>query len=206
MVGPLSPRVRELGAMLEALVPVRFPNDIWSLVWSKEVYMGQVVFSALVDAPIQETLAVERWARVAGAIVKEGVGIADVNGIALDDLDYFQPRLYRGNAPEDTRALIGMIQHAAWLLHKDQDPTRHVSRKRGGSGMWWDIVYRKRKSETEAQKGKLIAYGRAKGADTRLTERLCEMICEVEEGKRPLGPQNLAELEAYVSAIGKALP
>ena len=206
MSGPRSPRLRALAGMLESLVPVRLPDDIWSLIWSKEVYMGQVVFSALIDAPIQDTLAQERWARVAGAILREGVGIADANGVVLEDLDFFRPDLYRAETLEATREAIAMIRHAAWLLHKDQDPTRHVSRKRGGSGMWWDIVYRKRKSETEAQKGKLIEYGRSCGADTRLTERLRDMICEIEDGRRALGEHNLAELEAYVSATGKALP
>ena len=67
-------------------------------------------------------------------------------------------------------------------------------------------MYRKRKSETETHKSKLIAYGREKGADTRLTEMLMHMIMEIEVGKRELGFHNYDELEAYVNDIGRALP
>ncbi|MFT8247140.1 ketopantoate reductase family protein [Roseomonas sp. BN140053] len=203
--GADTPRLRELTAMLESLTGVQVSQDIWAQIWSKEVYSNQVVFSALVDARIHETLGVERYARIAGAVVREGVEIADANGIQLEAFDFFDPDNYRPRTAADTQKLIDNIKHAIWLLKKDQDPNKHQFRKKG-SGMWWDIVYRKRKSETEAHKSKLIAYGKAAGADTRLTQKLMEMIVEIEEGKRQLGFHNYDELEAYVASIGRALP
>ena len=205
MDGSDTPRLRELTAMLESLTGVQVSRNIWGQIWAKEVYAGQIVFSALVDARIHQTLGVERWARLAGAVVGEGVGIAEANGIELEAFDFFDPALYRPKTPEETRKLIAKINNAIWLLRKDQDPAKHTFKKQG-SGMWWDIVYRKRKSETEAQKSKLIAYGKAKGADTRLTEKMCGMIYEIEDGRRQLGFHNYEELEAYAAEIGKTLP
>jgi ketopantoate reductase len=191
--------------MLESLTKVTLSDNIWGQIWAKQVYAGQIIFSALVDARIHETLGNERWARVAGAVVGEGVRIAEANGIELEAFDFFDPVLYKPQTPEDTEKLMAKIRNAIWLLRKDQDPNKHKFKKQG-SGMWWDIVYRKRKSETEAQESKLIAYGKAKGADTRLNEKMASMIYEIEAGTRPLGFHNYEELEAYVASIGKALP
>jgi 2-dehydropantoate 2-reductase len=205
MNGADTPRLRELTTMLETLTKVVVSSNIWGQIWAKQVYANQVIFSALVDARIHETLGVERYARIAGAVVREGIGIAAANGIELEAFDFFDPVAYQPKTAEDTQKLIANINTAIWLLRKDQDPTKHQFKKQG-SGMWWDIVYRKRKSETEAQNTRLVAYGQAKGADTRLIEKMSSMIYEIEDGKRQLGFHNYIELEAYVAEIGKTLP
>jgi 2-dehydropantoate 2-reductase len=205
MDGAETPRLRTITEMLESLTNVQLTNSIWSQIWAKEVYFGQVVFSALVDAPIHDTLGVERYARIAGSIVREGLGIAAACGITLKPFDFFDPAVYQPSTPEETQRLLANINNAVWLLRKDQKPSEHRFRKQG-SGMWWDIVYRKRKSEVEAMQGKLVGYGDAAGADTRLNAKLCQMIYEIEEGKRALGFHNFDEMEAYVASIGKTLP
>lgn len=204
MDGTDTPRLRTLTEMLSALTQVQVSSNIWGQIWSKEVYSAQVVFSALVDAPIRETLGVERYARIAGAVVREALEIADANGIAVEAFDFFDPANYRPQTPADTRRLLDNINHAIWLLKKDQTGGYQFRKK--GSGIWWDIVYRNRPSEVGASNGKLIDYGRAKGADVRLNEKLCAMIYEIERGERPLGLHNYDELEAFVAACGKALP
>lgn len=205
MDGSDSPRLRELASMLESLTKVVVSKDIWAQIWSKEVYSNQVVFSALADARIHETLGNERYARVAGAIVREGVEIAQANGIVLEPFDFFDPKNYQPKTSADTQRLLDNIKHAIHLLRKDQDPNKHVFKKKG-SGIWWDIVYRKRASETGTHKSKLIDYGKKAGADTRLTQKLMDMILEIEAGKRQLGFHNFDELEAYTASIGRALP
>ncbi len=205
MNGETTPRLRELAALLEALTSVQLSNNIWGQIWAKEVYSAQVVFSALVDAPIAESLGNERYARVAGAVVREALGIAEACGITVEAFDFFDPANYRPQTAADTRKLIENINHAIWLLKKDQQPRQHAFVKKG-SGIWWDIVYRKRASEVRSSSGKLVEYGRSAGADVRLNERLNAMIYEIEDGERELGFHNYAELEAYVAALGKALP
>jgi 2-dehydropantoate 2-reductase len=205
MSGALTPRLLELAGLLGALTEVQLSDNIWGQIWAKEVYSAQVVFSALADAPIRETLGVERYARVAGAVVREALEIAEANGIAVEAFDFFDPANYKPTTAADTAKLLANINHAIWLLKKDQKPSEHRFRKQG-SGIWWDIVYRNRPSEVRASNGKLVAFGRAKGADVRLNDRLCTMIYEIEEGRRSLGFHNFDELEAYVHEIGKALP
>jgi len=206
MNGEMTPRLREIGDALSALTEVQYSDRIWGQIWAKEVYSAQVVFSALADAPIRQTLGQERYARLAGAVVKEALEIADANNIEIQAFDFFDPANYRVKTAEDTEKLIANVNHAIWLLKKDQDnkPTHNFKKK--GSGIWWDIVYRKRPSETRAFAGKLIEYGKKAGADTRLNEKLTAMIYEIEDGKRELSFQNYDELEAYAASIGKTLP
>lgn len=205
MDGSKSERLLELGGMLESLTNVQLSYNIWGQIWAKEVYAQQVIFSALADARIHETLGVERYARVAGAVVREALQIAEANGIVVEPFDFFDPANYRPQTPADTQKLLANINHAIWLLRKDQKPQQHNFRKKG-SGIWWDIVYRQRPSEVSAMSGELIAYGQQAGADTRLVEKLASMIYEIERGQRKLGFHNYDELEAYVKAVGKELP
>lgn len=200
-----TPRLLELANMLESLTNVQLSHNIWGQIWAKEVYSQQVVFSALADARVHETLGVERYARIAGAAVREALEIAEKNGIAVEAFDFFDPANYKPQTPADTRKLIDNINHAIWLLKKDQKPQGHEFKKRG-SGIWWDIVYRKRPSEVGDMSSHLVRYGKEAGADTRLVEKLSGMILEIERGERQLGFHNYDELEAYIRSIGKELP
>ncbi len=205
MTGERTARLVELAENLSALTEVQLSDNIWGQIWAKEVYSAQVVFSALVNAPVTESLGVERYARVAGAVVREALEIAEANGITVEAFDFFDPANYKPQSPEETQKLLDNIHHAIWLLKKDQKPQAHAFKKKG-SGIWWDIVYRNRPSEVRSSNGKLIAFGERVGADTRLNAKLCEMIYEIEGGQRELGFHNYDELEAYVTGIGKALP
>ena len=204
MDGSSSERVATLATMLESLTTVQLSHNVWGQIWAKEVYSAQVVFSALVDAPISQSLGDERYARIAGAVVREALDIATACGIEVEAFDFFDPANYRPQTAADTRKLIANIDHAIWLLKKDQT-SEHRFKKRG-SGIWWDIVYRNRPSEVRSSNGKLVEYGREAGADVRLNARLNDMIYEIEAGTRELGFHNYDELEAYVASLGKALP
>ena len=198
--------LKQIGDALTALTEVQYSDHIWGQIWAKEVYSAQVVFSALADAKIRDTLGVERYARIAGAVVKEALEIADANGIEVQAFDFFDPANYRVKTAADTKKLLANVDHAIWLLKKDQDNKPAHNFKKKGSGIWWDIVYRKRPSETRAFAGKLIEYGNKAGADTRLNQKMTSMIYEIEDGTRQLGFHNFDELEAYAATIGKTLP
>ena len=138
--------------------------------------------------------------------MREALEIAEANGVTVEAFDFFDPTNYKPETPEDTQKLIDNINHAIWLLKKDQDKKKQHAFKKKGSGIWWDIVYRNRLSEVRASNGKLVDYGEAVGADTRLNQKLCNMIYEIEAGERELGFHNFDELGAYVKELGKELP
>jgi 2-dehydropantoate 2-reductase len=203
--GKPSKRVVELASMLAALTQVEISSNIWGQIWSKEVYNNQVVCSALANAPLSETLATPRIARLAGALVREAVAVAHAEGVTLEAFRFFTPEFYDPKTPAETERLVAHIGEAAWLLRKDQQNRTHVFKKRG-SGTWWDIKVRKRKSEVAWRNGRIVERGRAAGVDVRLTEKLCSMIYEIEAGTRDFSLANYDELEAYTASVGRQLP
>jgi 2-dehydropantoate 2-reductase len=205
MNGEVSERVTTLAKMCEALTDVDISRNIWGMIWSKEVYNNQVVCSALANAPLAETLGTPRIARLAGALVREAIGVAKAEGVKLEPFRFFDPALYDPRTPEHSQRLVDHIGQAAWLLRKDQNPSKHQFKKKG-SGTWWDIKVRKRKSEVGWRNERIAQRGRAAGVDMRLTEKLCAMIHEIEDGKREFSFANYDELEAYTASIGRSLP
>lgn len=68
------------------------------------------------------------------------------------------------------------------------------------SGIWRDLAVRKRRTEVDAQLGVAVIQGRACGIEMPLTERLIELIHEIENGTRPQGIGALEALAAVVQS------
>ena len=71
--------------------------------------------------------------------------------------------------------------------------------------MWWDIVYRKRPSETRWITGALVERAQDHGLSVPLNTTMAEMVYEIERGERPLGWHNLDELAALAAELGEPL-
>jgi 2-dehydropantoate 2-reductase len=69
------------------------------------------------------------------------------------------------------------------------------------SGTWRDLAVRKRKTDTSAQLSPVVALAAENGLGTPLTERLIELIGDIEEGRREQGPETLAAFEATRAAL-----
>jgi len=69
------------------------------------------------------------------------------------------------------------------------------------SGIWRDIAVRKRRTETDAQLGPIVALGAEVGVPTPLVSRLIQLMHEVEDGKRAQSHETLDLLRA-VSSLG----
>ena len=76
---------------------------------------------------------------------------------------------------------------------------RPAHRLKKRTGIWRDLVVRKRKTEVDYHIGELVRRGRARGMTMPLNAALWEMIHEIEEGKRPMAPENLRELERIMT-------
>jgi 2-dehydropantoate 2-reductase len=87
--------------------------------------------------------------------------------------------------------------------HQGKDPHEYV---KIASGVWWDIVYRYRPSETPGLTGAVVDKARECGVPVPLNEKLVEMIYEIEGGQRSMGWENLEELDTYRQELGLELP
>ena len=154
--------------MLESLTKVTVSKDLRAQIWSKEVYSAQVVFSALAGRHVSTRRSASSATRDRRRGREGGAGDRRANGIDVAGFRFLRSRQLPPKTAADTSE--APRQRQPRNLAPEEGPGRQADPrfKKKGSGIWWDIVYRKRPSEVRSSKSKLIAYGKKAGADTRL--------------------------------------
>ena len=188
--GRITPRVRELAALLSAVEETPVTDNIWGYKWAKLIYGALLFATALVDAHVYEV--VERSPGVKDALVSivgEGIAVADKAGVRVLPFDEFDPAWYRAALAGDTAARDRAM--AAIAAHYRQ----HTKTK---TGIWRDLAVRRRKTEVDGQLGMLARKGEALGVATPLTRRLAELIRDLEDGRRQMDWSNLDPLVTLV--------
>jgi 2-dehydropantoate 2-reductase len=204
--GTKSPRVRWLKEAFEKLTDTYISTNIVGEIWGKQCYFSQITLTALVDAPIHHVLDVEKYRRLGIILVGEVLDVAAAAGISIPATVSFDPSLYRPKTAEDMRRINDYWDGYLNVLsrHSENDPHQYV---KTASGVWWDIVYRKRPSETrKGLTGTMVEKARQYNVPVPLNERLVEMIYQIESGERISGWENLDELDDYRQELGLDLP
>lgn len=199
--------VREVERLLSYLTTVKVTSNIVGRIWTKQCYMSQIVMTALVNASVNDVIQMMRYRLLGIALVREAISVADRAGVTLEADDYFQPEFIRQRSlaarREQAKHLQALIDHFA-LRDEEPAPTNYQFVKKG-SGMWWDIVYRRRRSETAGITGGILERARELGVPTPLNSALVAMITEIEEGQRQQSWDNLDELAKIAEAHGETL-
>jgi len=188
--GRITPRVRELAALLSAVEETPVTDNIWGYKWAKLIYGALLFATAVVDAHVYEV--VERSPGVKDALVSivgEGIAVADKAGVRVLAFDEFDPAWYRAALAGDVAARDHAM--AAIAAHYRQ----HTKTK---TGIWRDLAVRKRKTEVDGQLGMLARKGEALGVAMPLTRRLAELIRDLEDGRRQMDWSNLDPLVTLV--------
>jgi 2-dehydropantoate 2-reductase len=207
IAGGITDRSREAGRLLGIGPNVcEVLDDIMGRVWTKHVYSSHVLVTSLVDGSVVEVLGDERVQLLGGAGVREGLKVADAAGVTIQHDEWFNPDLYRVETAEDTERLLVMYRRLAEHLggHQRKPAPGGYQYVKKASGIHWDIVYRKRKSE--AQYVSIAMEAKEYGIPVPLNDRILEMIGEIEDGKRQLGMHNITELTEDAERLGIALP
>jgi 2-dehydropantoate 2-reductase len=118
-------------------------------------------------------------------LVAEGMGVAEAEGIRLEAFDEFDPAWYRAGRAGDAAA-VARAMAAISRFYRSHTKTK--------TGIWRDLVVRKRKTEVEAHLGATLALAGRRGLRIPLTRRLLELIGEIETGRRPMAWANLDDL------------
>ncbi len=206
--GSSTPRLEEVHRLLSLLTTTNVTSNIVGRIWTKQCYMSWIVMSAMVDAPIVDVLRPVRNRMLGVAVVRETLPIAEQSGVTLERDRYFQPEMLSRRDADARRqqsdVIQGLIDH---FDHRSNEPAArdgyHYVKQ--GSGMWWDIVYRKRPSETRWITGALVDRAQDLGLSVPLNTAMAEMVYEIERGERPLGWENLDELAALAASHGEPL-
>jgi len=186
--GRMSDRVQGLAKLLAVVAPTEVTDNVLGYTWAKHVYGALLVATAVVDAHVYEV--VERSPAVQQmlvALVVENMRTAEAAGIRLEPFDEYAPADYRAAARGDLAAR----QRAMEIIARHY--RQHTKTK---TGIWRDLVVRRRKTEVGALLGATVAKARTLGLGMPLTERLIAMIEDLELGRRAMSWNNIDELVA----------
>jgi 2-dehydropantoate 2-reductase len=186
--GKTTPRIKEIHELMKTFDQraVLTPN-IWGYLWSKLAYGALLFATALTNDSIADCLAERRFRPVLIALAREVVTIATAAKIKLEPFDGFDPRAFLPDSGPAAEASLDAL-----VTHNRRSAKSH-------SGIWRDLAVRKRKTEVEAQLGPISVTAEKLGLRAPLTRRTADLIHDIEDGRRPLSWDTLAEL-------AKALP
>jgi len=181
--GETTPRIQEIHRLLQVFdkKAILTPN-IWGFLWSKLAYGALLFATALTNESIADCLAERRFRPVLIALAREVVTIATAAKITLEPFDGFDPRAFLPNSGPAAEASLDAL-----VVHNRRSAKTH-------SGIWRDLAVRKRKTEVEAQLGPISVTAEKLGLKAPLTRRTADLIHDIEDGRRPLSWDTLAEL------------
>lgn len=182
--GRLTPRLERIRQVLSAWGEVKRTENIFGYLWGKQGYGAMLFATALTNESMGDCIDQHRGLMV--AIAREVLAVAQALGVKVLGFDGYDPDLYlAGDWAQITQSLDRLVAIRA------KDEKKH-------SGIWRDLVVRKRRTEVDAQPGMVLAEGRRLGLQLPLLEAIVRLIHEVEDDLRPLSTENLKELEALL--------
>jgi 2-dehydropantoate 2-reductase len=182
--GSLTPRVREMHALLKQFEPdAELTTDIWAYLWGKLGYGALLFATALTNESIADALASERHLPVFRALGEEVMRVAAAKGVRPRGFNGFDPAAFQPGA-------------GAGALNASIDAMVAFNRgsAKSHSGIWRDLAVRKRKTEVDAQIGIIAEIGREVGVPTPALGKLIALIHAIEDGRKPLAWSTLDEM------------
>jgi 2-dehydropantoate 2-reductase len=182
--GTVTARLRGLHARIQAFEPDAIITEhIWSYLWGKLGYGSLLFAQATGQLGIADCLArpelLPLWRELAGEVVQ----VALAEGIEPRGFNGFDPAAFGHGTTED-RARDSV---AAMVAFNRPNAKTH-------SGVWRDLAIRRRRTEVDAHVASVVHIGCRHGIACPKLASLVAMIHEIEDGKRPLSDDNLAEL------------
>jgi 2-dehydropantoate 2-reductase len=184
--GKITDRLQQISALLNKAMLTRITDNLWGYKWSKVCYGALLVATALVDEPVYEiVLRSKRIQEMLVALVCELLEVARAYQIKIEAFDEFFPKLFWEALEGDQESLVKAMDVIA---------NHYKSQTKGKTGIWRDLAVKKRKTEVDVLIGGVVRKGEAVGLQCPMTQRLIELIHEIEDGRCSMKWENLDEL------------
>ena len=184
--GRTTPRLEELHrAFLDFDDRAIMTANIWGFLWGKLGYGAQLFATALTNDSIADALANPAYRDLYIEIAREVMRVARARRITPEGFNGFDPHAF---APDAERGIAQRSLDEMVAFNRKSAKTH--------SGIWRDIAVRKRRTETDAQLGPIVALGAEAGVPTPMVSRLIALMHEVEDGRRPQSHEALDQLKA----------
>ena len=188
--GRITPRLEAIATGIRRWGKVTITDNIWGYLWAKLGYANMLFATAVVDADMADVI--ERYPALAVELATEAYEVAAAEGIRPEPFDAVEPALYFPRAGRNQAAIDQAIARLT-ALQRTNEKTR--------SGIWRDLAVRRRKTEVDQQIGLVAKIGASRGLALPLTNRLVEMIHQLENGQRDRGWANVIELDDLRRAV-----
>ena len=178
--GRTTPRLEQLHAMLDAVIPSEITDNIIGVLWSKLTYTCYGYYGSLANTSMVESCAGADDRRLLVDFLGEVVAVGTAAGARFIALREYNPPDLHPDKPVDARMAI--INHYAesWRSDDLKGPLRQLL---NGTRL-----------EVEFTLGHVVRESARLGLSTPLCDNLLTMLLELESGKRQLGVDNYAEL------------
>jgi 2-dehydropantoate 2-reductase len=185
--GRSTPRVLGMVSILRSafLDNTRITDNIWGYLWGKMGYASMLFATATVDETMADVLADPDNGPLLANLAAEVIRTADAEGIRCEGFDGYDPAAMRFGTPRRRGPIRESLDRLAEFNR------RSLKQK---SGIWRDLVVRRRRTEVDAQLGVVLEVARGHGVRLPLNAALVEIIHDLEAGRRSLVPANLDEL------------
>lgn len=180
MDGTVSARVRELAADLGAWGPVEVTGNVAGYLWAKLGFGAMLTATALADDAMGDLL--DRHRPAGHALAREVLAVAAAEGVTLEPFDAFEPSAYAADPAKSDAATDRLV---AWL--RTQTKTR--------SGIWRDIVVRRRPTEVPTQYGPVVAAAERHGVEVPVLRALLAQLAEVEADASTMSESRIERLD-----------
>jgi 2-dehydropantoate 2-reductase len=183
--GQITPRLEQLRELLAGWGEVELTENIWGYLWGKLGYGNMLYATALADTSMAD--AIDRYRPLMVELAAEVYEVADRLGVRPEPFDAVTPALYYPRVGRDPEALERALDGLVARRRADQKQR---------SGIWRDIMVRRRRTEIDNQIVPIVAHADALGLPLPLTRRLVELIHALEEGRAAPDWAHLDDLEA----------
>ncbi len=182
--GSLTPRLEYLRSILTAWGDVAITKNIWGYLWGKLGYANMLFATALADASMADVI--DRYRLLMVELAAEVYEVADRLGIRPEPFDAVEPALYYPRVGRDESAVMQSLDMLVERRRRDQKQR---------SGIWRDIMVRRRRSEIDNQLVPIVHHGATLNLAMPLTHQVIERIHALEEGSAAPSWNHLEDLE-----------
>lgn len=181
MSGAASDRVATLVADLQSWGPARATDNVPGYLWAKLAFGAMLTTTALADAPMAALIDAHR--PLMHTVTGEVLAVATALGVRLEPFDAFTPADYLPDADEDARQ-AATDRLVAWLSGQTKNR----------SGIWRDIVVRRRPTEVPHHYRPVLALAERHGVPVPVLRAVLDRLAQVESGRTAMSERLLGEL------------
>jgi 2-dehydropantoate 2-reductase len=178
--GRKTPRLENLNALLDSVIPSEISYNILGVLWSKLTYTCLGYFGSLADAALATTSVRDADRRVLVNFFGEVVAVGTAAGARFIPLAEYNPPDFHPSNPFEKRVAALNEMAKSWKVDDRKGPLQQIQK-----GI---------KTEVDYTLGHVVREGEKLNIPTPLCCKVLDMIHELETRQRKLSQQNYAEL------------